>query len=116
MVLLSYKNEAIDARTFIFEERFTREMLHLIYNKILSDFTEKCEKKRKKGQGYKTRYLKKQRTKQYSISHRTNDVEKSEITKFCSLLKKKKPQHSIKSSKLQTSKAEFLRSHVSNYI
>ena len=48
MVLLSYKNEAIDARTFIFEERFTREMLHLIYNEILSDFTEKCEKKRKK--------------------------------------------------------------------
>ena len=90
MVLLSYKNEAIDARTFIFEERFTREMLHLIYNKILSDFTEKCEKKKKKGQGYKTWYLKKQRTKQYSISHRTNDVEKSEITKFCSLLKKKK--------------------------
>lgn len=90
-MLLSYKNEAIDARTFIFEERFTREMLHLIYNKILSDFTEKCEKKKKKkGQGYKTRYLKKQRTKQYSISHRTNDVEKSEITKFCSLLKKKK--------------------------
>ena len=48
------------------------------------------KKKKKKGQGYKTRYLKKQRTKQYSISHRTNDVEKSEITKFCSLLKKKK--------------------------
>lgn len=48
VVLLSYKNEAIDARTFIFEERFTSEMLHLIYNKVLSDFTEKCEKKKKK--------------------------------------------------------------------
>lgn len=34
VVLLSYKNGAIDARTFIFEERFTREMLHLIYNKV----------------------------------------------------------------------------------
>lgn len=28
VVLLSYKNGAIDARTFIFEERFAREMLH----------------------------------------------------------------------------------------
>lgn len=82
----------------------------------MSDFTEKCEKKEKRS-GIKTLYLKKkQRTEQYSISNRTNVEEKFEITKSCSLLKKKKPQHSIKSSKLQTSKAEFLRSHVSNYM
>ena len=81
----------------------------------MSDFTEKCEKKEKRS-GIKTLYLKKkQRTEQYSISNRTNVEEKFEITKSCSLLKKK-PQHSIKSSKLQTSKAEFLRSHVSNYM
>ena len=73
-------------------------------------------KKKEKRSGIKTLYLKKQRTEQYSISNRTNVEEKFEITKSCSLLKKKKPQHSIKLSKLQTSKAEFLRSHVSNYM
>lgn len=81
----------------------------------MSDFTEKCEKKRKKVRYKNTVLKKKQRTEQYSISNRTNVEEKFEIKKSCSLLKKK-PQHSIKSSKLQTSKAEFLRSHVSNYM
>ena len=56
----------------------------------MSDFTEKCEKKRKKVRYKNTVLKKKQRTEQYSISNRTNVEEKSEITKSCSLLKKKK--------------------------
>lgn len=54
----------------------------------MSDFTEKCEKKEKRS-GIKTLYLKKQRTEQYSVSNRTNVEEKFEITKSCSLFKKK---------------------------
>ena len=47
-------------------------------------------KKRKKVRYKNTVLKKKQRTEQYSISNRTNVEEKFEITKSCSLLKKKK--------------------------